>query len=132
MFLGFNHLAELLYEVDAAHEVDFQDFLVDAEVSVQSLFTLRDACVEYEEVDAQALFNDIVVESVDGAVIVELGLGCPCLHTILLTHLLGFVEVVEAESREDEVTAFLGEMQCYALPNARAAASDEGYFAFQV
>ncbi len=124
VFLRLDHVAELLHQVDAAHEVDLEDLLVDAEVGVQGLLALRDARVEYEEVDAEAVGDHVVVEAVDGAVVVKLGLGGVGAHAILLALLLGPVEVVDTEARQHEMAAFLRQVQRDALPDARAAASD--------
>ena len=132
MFFRQNHLLELLHEIDPAKEVDFQDFFVHADVGVESLFALRDARVEHEKVDAQVVGNHIVIETVDGGIVVELGLGGPSLHAMIFAHCLGLVEVVDAQASEDEVTAFLGQVECNALPDAGAATSDECGFVFEV
>ena len=132
MLLGENHLFELFHQVDTAEKVDFQDFLVHADIGVQGLLALRDARVEHEEVDAQAFFRHIIIESINGTVVVELGLGGIGFHTVLLAHLLGLVEVVDAQSCQHEVTAFLCQMQCDALPDACAASGDEGGFVFEL
>ena len=76
--------------------------------------------------------NHVVIEAVDGGVVVELGLGGVGFHAVLFAHRLGVVEVVDAESREDEVAAFLRQVQRDALPDACAAAGDECCFVFEV
>ena len=132
MFLRLNHLLEFLDKIHPAEEVDFQDFLVHADVGVQGLLTLRDARIEYKEIDAQVVGNHEVIKSVYGGVVVQLGFGGVGFYAILFAHLFGLVEVVDAQAREDEMAAFLGQVPRDTLPDARASASDECGFIFEV
>ncbi len=130
MFRSLDHIAKFLDEIYSAQEVDFQDFLINAEVGVERLLALRDAGVQHKEVDAHTKLHHVIVEFIYGTVVIESGLRGPGLNAQGLTFAFHLVQVVNAQSSEDQVAAFLCQMDGDGAANARSTSGYNGMFAF--